>query len=532
MKRHIIFLFLILLISLIIPFQAQAQSGDISFWLPAQVGIDAQVKRNEEYFSIKLESVFAYYKSGFFENIKNLIVASEFILAESKSTIQSTVVNKTWQKLDKDGDFIGANDHLVVLAPSTASNVQIKVSFRGIAEDKFLILFQALSDPTFKSALSFSPATSATVSAIAPIIQKLLSSPYTSSNPRQILDVSQSYVIYAETDKPKEDSLREGYLVILSSREGKSDDLKKILTLLSSDPSSVRIHSTTKCLEYKEGTEWKQLKSNSYVVLSITKASCRGVDEGSKWFSKYKDAIEFAKENKGKEAVAKWKEGNALLNEDPNYIQSERNKITYKVQNDFENIIIEAQAKLEAKSEALKSSKAEIEAKSKTLYTSKAMSDTEAFMAAQAIFEAETKAFMASQARLEAETKAIKALQVALDAKVLGVPSNFKKLARKYEDAVAKQSAQITVRAEGVGGMPLPQKQFRLIRLDTFMAGAIVQTTNEKGELVIKGLSPGKYSIESAGEIGVGTGVFIVDPKDKKIFEFKEEKKLFYPVER
>lgn len=477
MKRLIIFLFLI---SLIIPLKVHAQSGDIAFWLP-ESGVtsssDTQVKRNAEYFSIKLHSVFAYYKSGFLENIKKLIVVSEIsLLEENKSSIQSTMINKSWQKLDKNGDFIGVNDHLVVLSPATTTNVKIKVSFRGIGKDQFNILFDVLSDSTFKTALSLSPATSAIISAIAPTVQKLLASPYTAEDPRQMLDISQSYVLYADTKQLKPDSLHEGYLIIVSSRERKSDDLTKILSL---DSKSIRLSPLGNGLEYKEKeeAEWKLLRNNSYVVLSVVKTPIRGENEYSHWFSKYTEAERFAEEkllagdpaDKVKpEAVVLWREGNALLSADSNYIQNERVEIKGKHLTDLKAILL-------AKGETSK---------------------------------------------------------VTLDAKTLGVPSNFSELAQKYEAAVAKQSAQITVRTEWAGGAPLPNKQFRLTGFDASGAGAIVQTTNEKGEFVLKGLSPGKYKIESAGEMGAGTGVFIVDPKDKKAFEFKNEKKLVSPAER
>jgi len=463
MQRLIIFLSLILLI---IPLKVHAQSGDIAFWLPgpeAPSVSDAQVKRNEEYFNIKLHSVFAYYKSGFFENIKQLIVVSEISLSEeNKSPIQSTIVNKLWQKLDKNGDFIGVNDHLVVLSPAKTPNVKIKVSFRGIGKDRFKPLFEALSDPTFKTALCLSPAASATISAIAPTVQKLLASPYTADNPRQMLDISQSYIIYADTSQLKTDSLREGFLVIMSSREKRSADLTKILSF---DSKSIRLSPSGIGLEYEEGNEWKQFRNNSYVVLSIMKTPIRGENESSHWFSKYSEAERIAEEKlisgvpidvAKSDAIGLWREGNALLFTDPNYIQNERVAIKSKHLNDIQTILL---------------------------------------------------------ARVVAS-------KATLNAKALGVPANFSVLAQKYKAAVAEQSSQIIVVASGIDGKPLPNQQVRLISDDTLATQAIVQTTNNAGRVVLKGLSAGKYRIETEGK----TWAAIVDPKETKAFEVNDSK--------
>ncbi len=463
--RH---LFMILfLISLIIPSRLYAQGGDIAFWIP-ESGLtsesDTQVQRNGDYFSIKIHSVYAYYKSGFFENIKKLIVVSETSIVEAgKPPIQSTMINKVWQRLDKSGDFIGVNDHLVVLSPAMASNIQLKVSFRGIGEDRFKMLFEALSEPSFKAALGLSPATSATISAIAPTVQKLVASPYTSNDPRQILDINQSYVVYPEKNVLRRDSLREGFLVIMSSREGKSDELTKILSLGTKD---IRLSSLGDIgLEYKEGSDWKPFRNNSYVILSVTKTPVRGENQYSNWFLKYCDAERIAEEKllSGEpldrvkpEVIGLWREGNALLFADSNYIQSEKASIKNKHLKDLQTVLL-------------------------------AMGNQPAM--------------------------------AKVDAKALGVPSNFAELAGKYEAAVKREAAQVTVKAQGSDGKPL-QINFSLSGLDSPAQNLIIKSTNKAGEAVIKGLPPGKYKIETQGD-SKNSEIFIVDPKDKKSLAIK-----------
>ncbi len=457
-----------------VPF-ALAQSGDISFWLPPaenKVPAEAQVKRNADYFSVKLHSVYVYYKSGFLENLKKIVVATETCTSGDTKAVQSAMINKTWQKLDKEGDFIGVNDHLVVLSPVTASNIKIKVAFRGIGEDKFQFLFDALSDSTLKTALSLSPATSATISAIAPTIQKLLASPYTAADPRQVLDISQSFVIYSDTTQHRVDSLREGYLVIVSSREKKSDDLSKILGM---DPKDIRLSPIGTGLEYKDEGVWKQLRHNSYAVLSVTRVSLRGENESSNWFAKYTEAERTAEEKvvEGQpanevqaEVIPLWREGNALLFADQDYIHNERNQI---------------------KARHLKN-----------------LGDALA-------------------------AKGNKSAFLNFDTKALGVPAEYRKIAQQYEKSVVKQAGQVAVRVHDEGGMPLPSVKFWITNLDGRGLPTLEGLTDYKGELLLKGIPPGRYIVETNRAGLSQSNAFVIDPKEIKQFYFKGGEIAFGP---
>jgi hypothetical protein len=264
-------------------------------------------------------------------------------------------------------------------------------------------------------------------------------------------------------------------LVIISSREGKSADLDKV----SQDTKNIRLSPSGVGLQYLDGTEWKQFRNNSYVVLSVTKTPYRGENESSNWFAKYTEAERTAEEklvggqptDKVKpEVIGLWTEGNALLFADPNYLQNERNLIKNKH-----------------------------------------------FKALQDVFLAKGDASKAK-----------------LDSNALGVAPNYADLALKYENAAAKQSAQITISAIDLDGNPLQNARISLTDFNSSSnKGVISTTTNDHGEAVFKGVSPGKYKIK--GDFGgfvvhgvgypynelpdkgvsVETGAFIVDPKDK-----------------
>ena len=326
-------LFVLLFVFLFAPIRAYAQSGDIALWIPLKSGVtkkDAQISRNKEYVSIKLQSVYAYYRSGFFENIKQLLIKSDISLEQGAKRDQGTMLNASRELPSKSGEFIGLNDHIAVLTPSSRTSIMLNVGFRGVGEDKFKKIFDLLSGPALKTPLNLADATLGKISGISTIVQGFLATPYTSNNPKSILDISQSFVFYSDTlEHP--DALREGYLIVVSSREHKGDGLTKILSL---QPEDYRLSSQGQQLEYKESGAWTPLVDNSYVIFSITQTTTRGEDEAP-WLVKYRAAEDASRKvlegvpvDKAKaEALALWREGNILIGADQNYIDSERDGI-------------------------------------------------------------------------------------------------------------------------------------------------------------------------------------------------------------
>ncbi|HZQ74839.1 MAG TPA: hypothetical protein VFB08_18145 [Burkholderiales bacterium] len=307
------------------------QSGDIAFWLPDPMNQSdikrSQVIRGGEYITIKLQSAYAYYESGFFENIGNLVVASTVTFVDDARSIEGTAINKTLQKLHDDGDYIGIGDHLAVLSPSTPANIKIKVGFRGISGDQFKSLFDILGNSSLKTALNLAPTILGRVAALSSIAQQFLAPPYTSANPLQVLEMEQSFVLYPSGADIKGDGLREGFYVIVSGRHGKGDDLSKFGSLTTQD---IRMTSLGYGLEYKDKSgNWQSLRKNSYAVISVTKTPVRGEDQTSPWFKKFADAETAAEDSTdgtadGKHARDLFREAGALLAADPNYIEKER----------------------------------------------------------------------------------------------------------------------------------------------------------------------------------------------------------------
>lgn len=440
MRRVLIVLSLAIFLCRAVCGQAQ-QAGDAWIWFPLSpetTSKDAQIVRNTQYVSVKLQAAHISYKSGYLENIKKVVISSSVTLNLQDKPVQGTNVNLTWQKSNKAEDSILVDDLLAVLSPTTPSSLSIKVNFNGIGQDKFASIFDALSSGNIKTAIDLSAATLAKADLATSILQKFLASPYTSSNPKDVLSMSQSFVIYPDRNSVRPDSFREGYIVVISASEKKSADLSVVTSL---SPDNLRFDSNYHVLQIKGSDgSWRQFTGNSYVVLSVSCTTVRGTDENSTWFKKYAEAKENteklltggAQETVKKDSETLWIAGTTLLDADPNYLSTERESIRLKAYQDVQD--------------ALKKNSGSGRA------------------------------------------------DIALD--VPGIPYNYKQIVSNYDQQVKNTdlSATIQVRVHNERGQPIPNTEVRLTNLDKPDSTILAANTNTEGVASFRNLKPGAYA--------------------------------------
>ena len=421
--------------------------GDVWRWIPFEGKTDAkdaQIVRNTEYISIKLETVYAYYKSGFLENVRQIVVSSQVAFDLGDKKVEGSMVNRTWQKSRNSGDFIPVNDLLAVLSPATPTSIKIKVDFAGIGEDRFKAIFDILSNPDLKTALNLSPAAVAKAGLVTSILQKFLATPYTSSKPKEILSMGQGFVIRPTKDVDQPDSLREGYLVVMSGNENKGNDLTRIQSLPMGD---IRFNRDNHALEVKKTDgSWQQFSGNSYVVLSVTRDVVKGSDEHSPWFQKFAEAVKVTDrlltgdplDKVKKEALQLWGEGSTLLTADGNYIEAERRTLRLKAFKDIEDGL-----------------------KGKPGVTP-------------------------DQARLGPD--------------VPGVPLNYGQIVSDYQSELdhANLSGNLIVYVRGTSGKGLSNIEVSLDRANDPQGPQLTARTNSAGEAAFHNLKPGDYRVRAA----------------------------------
>jgi hypothetical protein len=259
MKRNIVRVAFLILGFAVVSNSQTVQSGDVWLWIPFDAAADAkdqQIVRNSEYISVKFQAAHISYKSGFLENIRQIVISSSVGFGLEGKAVVGTNINRTWQKSNNSEDSVLVNDLLTELAPAAANSISIKVNFNGIGQDRFKSIFDILSSADFKTAVNFSPARLAQVGLATSITQKFLSSPYTSTNPKDVLSMSQSFVIYPNKSALKADSFKKGYIIVISGSERKSSDLSTVVQL---PISSIRFNTDFHILQVKGADDkWRQ----------------------------------------------------------------------------------------------------------------------------------------------------------------------------------------------------------------------------------------------------------------------------------
>jgi len=441
------------------------QSGDTWKWIPFTSNTsakDAQIVRNAQYVSVKIQAAHVSYRSGFLENIKQIVVTSDVSFDLDGRKVEGSIVNRTWEKSSSSEDDIPVNDLLADLSPASPTSFKLTVDFSGIGEDRFKRVFDVLANADVKTALNLSPGVIAKSGLATSIMQKFLATPYTSDKPKSVLSMSQGFVIYSNRNSERVDSLNEGYIVVISGSEKKSDDLVRVKNLGSND---LRFDTGSHSLQMKQndGT-WKLFTGNSYVVLSVTVDAVRGTDESSAWYKKFSEADRTTEklltgdplERVSKDAMALWQEGSTLLSADANYIEGERKKI-----------------RLTALDEIKKDLK-----------------------------------------KNGANETAVK--------QQMSVPGaeDSEKIATAYQSelAEAKLEAELTVHVRDAEGRPISGAEVTVQNTNT--GKSFGTRTDSSGDVYLKSLKPGNYLLRSIEKgFKVTEGLVAVQPREKKSLE-------------
>ncbi|MFL6622168.1 MAG: hypothetical protein ACJ8NR_06075 [Sulfurifustis sp.] len=456
------------------PLDTFAQIRDVMLWLPPANarGAPAKIAQNQSYYSIKLHSVYASYDSGSLNDARRLVVASELAMAEPAHVGIGTIVHKTFRRGDEHGDVVTLDDYLVPFAPATAMELRIKILLRSAAGEDFRPVFEALSDPALKTSLSLSSVNSPLVTAMSYSAENFLAPPYLATEGKQALDIRRTVYFDPDAEDHKDDALREGYLVLISSNGMSAAEAMKMTELTSKE---LRIAAKGGGLEIREGGSWKPFKRASYAILTVTSVSVRGEDRAAPWFKKYGEALQLAKEKlaapepaagAAASVAALFNEATALLGGDIKYVSSEREFI---------------------------------------------------------------KALRYQQ--LDEACKPVGGAAAAgLKPAALGVAADFATAARQYKEKLAGRAPHVAVQALDDKDNPLPGIYFRLINLDTPSYPPLEGRTNYNGEYTFNDLMPGRYFFQVWIQTWTNRDrpdarFFVLEAKEAKKITLKKPKK-------
>ncbi len=303
--------------------------GTKKFWKPAlgasTLQKENQILKNTGYINIQLYCVNYMSIGNFWQKTfggkDNIALATNLKYQTGVESIEATSLQDVRVvKTDKNYN-LGLQRNIAVKIPASADAITIDVKMTAIKDDKLQAKFDMLNKPEYQAALELAPTVVGQVITITSLVKKLFSD----SDPQSQLEASYASIISSqqESNPVNNGKLTKGFLIMISTNDG--DPFNNV------DESKFELKGDT--LYYNK----KQIE-NTYIVFNISFEPLKGENENANWFKKYNEAInnldkiQLTTNNDEIEKIfndskTMWIEGNALLDADATYINSEKFKI-------------------------------------------------------------------------------------------------------------------------------------------------------------------------------------------------------------
>ena len=303
--------------------------GTKKFWKPSfgasLTQKENQILKNAGYINLQLRTVNYMSIGNFWQTTfggKDIIALTTSLKYESGiDSIEATAVQDIREvKVGKNFN-LGLQSNIAVKIPANADAISLGVKMTAVKNDLLQSKFDMLNKPEYKSALQLAPAVVGQVLTISSLVKNLL----TDTDPHAQLEANYAGIIsvQAEDNPVSNGKLTQGQLIMISTNDGDQFD--------GVDESKFELRGDT--LYYNN----KQVE-NTYLIFNITFEQLKGDDQKANWFKKYNEALnnldkilltddETEKAKIYKDSKDLWYQGNALIDADLTYIDSERIKI-------------------------------------------------------------------------------------------------------------------------------------------------------------------------------------------------------------
>jgi|GEM_PF-1335875 len=303
--------------------------GTKKFWKPAPGASisqkENQILKNSGYINIQLLTVNYMSKGNFWQRTfggkDKIAMATTLKFETGVESIEATSVQD--QRLVKadNNKILGLHRNIAIKIPAIADAIAMEVRITAVKDDALQAKFDMLNKPEYQSALQLAPLVVGQVLTVTSLVKKLFSD----SDPKTQLDATFAGIISLKPeDNPVQNGkLTKGLLIIISTDEGEP----------FSDVDETKFSLKGDSLHYDNSEV-----TNTYAVFNLSFDELKGDDERSNWFKKYNEAlnnldkIQLTEDGGERTKILNdskrlWIEGNALIDADISYINSERVKI-------------------------------------------------------------------------------------------------------------------------------------------------------------------------------------------------------------
>lgn len=283
-----------------------------------------QILKNSGYVSIVLHS--AYYKSQgnfwqrvFGGNDKIALTSSITYKSTDRSVEAKSIVDKRKVKADRNHQ-LGLSRLVALKVPAIADGLEMKVEMTAIKDDNFENGLDLMNSEEFQQPLQMASIPVGQILAVTNVVKKI----FTGVENPSILEATFAGIISQDevTDPVEKERLTAGYIIIIANNDEDDSFLSQV------DPNKFTVEGDG--LKYDNATV-----KHTNLVFAVTFEPLKGVDQESNWFKKYQRALNklddmvFATNEADQKKILDdsrrlWVEGNALLFEDPTFIDKEK----------------------------------------------------------------------------------------------------------------------------------------------------------------------------------------------------------------
>ncbi len=303
--------------------------GTKKFWKPApgasETQKENQILKNKGYINIQLYCVNYMSVGNFWQQTfggkDNIALATTLKYQTGVEPIEASSVQDVRTVKATQKHNFGLQRNIAVKVPANTDAISLEVKMTAIKDDQLQAKFDMLNKPEYQAALQLAPTVVGQVLTITSLVKKL----FTDSDPQTQLEASYAGIIsnQPESNPVNNGKLTRGLLIMVSTNEG--DPFNQV------DELKFELRGDTLFYNNKP-------VENTYIVFNISFEPLKGENENANWFKKYNaalnnldkiqltvDAAEIEKIFNDSKTM--WIEGNALLDDDSTYINSEKLQI-------------------------------------------------------------------------------------------------------------------------------------------------------------------------------------------------------------
>lgn len=305
-----------------------ATLGTKKFWKPSIGGsAPQQILKMSGYINVLLQAVHYFSKGNSWQTIfggsDKITLTSRIVYRYGSSTIECAAIQDVTTVDSNSVQALGTGRNVALKVPADADGLELRVDISAVEEDNFETALSLLNSPEYQKPLEVAPQVVGEIFTITSMVKRL----FADVNPSRRLEVSYPGIISEGmiANPVESNRLVTGHLILISNQDDEDRILDRAIV------ADLAVEGNT--LKFKG----KEVKS-TYIIYNISMDTYRGHNTKATWFLKFQESVtklndlilttdDDERKNIYQNSLKHWIEAGALLQDDPTYLQNEKDRI-------------------------------------------------------------------------------------------------------------------------------------------------------------------------------------------------------------